>query len=121
MLVLAPLSLNDGCPGQRGIEVMRVGLAIVVALSAILPVLPRSAVAYAGEELAAGTRVSIDQARAIALKARPGKITDEELEAEEGGSGLRYTFNIRRASKLYEVGIDAQSGKVLENILESNN
>jgi uncharacterized membrane protein YkoI len=31
--------------------------------------------------LASGAKVSIEQARAIALKAAPGKITDQELES----------------------------------------
>jgi uncharacterized membrane protein YkoI len=46
--------------------------------------------AYKGEELAKDAKISIEEARAIALKAHPGKITDEELEREAGGSGLRY-------------------------------
>ena len=48
------------------------------------------AAAYTGEELAQKAKVTIDQARSIALKARHGTITDEELEREKGGSGLRY-------------------------------
>jgi uncharacterized membrane protein YkoI len=32
---------------------------------------------------------SLAAAYAIVLKARPGRITDEELEKESGGSGLR--------------------------------
>lgn len=57
----------------------------------------------------------IQAARDIALKARPGKITDEELEKEKGGSGLRYSFDIKVDSKTYEVGVDAVTGKLLEN------
>jgi uncharacterized membrane protein YkoI len=34
---------------------------------------------------------------------------------EKGGSGLRYSFDIKSADGLYEVGVDAQTGKVLEN------
>lgn len=81
-------------------------------------VLPTIAFGYAGEELAPKARVSITEARAIALKTVPGDITDEELETEEGGSGLRYTFNIKQSETTYEVGIDAQTGVVLENIVE---
>ena len=80
--------------------------------------LPTIAFGYAGEELALRARVSITEARAIALKTVPGDITDEELETEEGGSGLRYTFNIKQGETTYEVGIDAQTGVVLENIVE---
>lgn len=73
------------------------------------------AIAYTGEELAKDAKIGIQAARNIALKVRPGKITDEELEKEEGGSGLRYSFDIKTGSRTYEVGVDAATGKVLEN------
>jgi uncharacterized membrane protein YkoI len=71
--------------------------------------------AYTGQQLAKGAKVSIAEARAIALKAHPGDITDEELENEGGGSGLRYSFDIKRGAVTQEVGVDAQTGAVLEN------
>jgi hypothetical protein len=73
------------------------------------------AMAYPGEEFAKDAKIDIQAARDIALKARPGKITDEELEKEKGGSGLRYSFDIKAGSKTYEVGVDAVTGKLLEN------
>jgi uncharacterized membrane protein YkoI len=73
---------------------------------------------YTGQELASKAKVKIDNARAIALKARPGAITSEELEKEKGGSGLRYSFGVKSGKALYEVGVDAQTGKVLENAKE---
>ena len=42
---------------------------------------PHGDVCLHGQELASGAKVSIEQARAIALKAAPGKITDQELES----------------------------------------
>jgi len=80
-----------------------------------------AAMAYTGEELAKDAKIDIQAARDIALKARPGKITDEELEKEKGGSGLRYSFDIKEGSKTYEVGVDAVTGKVLENKREGKN
>ncbi len=71
--------------------------------------------ALKGHELAGKARVSLAQARAIALRARPGSITDQELEKEGGGSGLRYSFDIASAGKTYEVSVDARTGEVLEN------
>ena len=71
--------------------------------------------AYTGEELAKYTTVTLPEARAIALKAFPGKITDEELEKEKGGSGLRYSFDIEDGGVTHEVGVDAKTGKLLEN------
>jgi uncharacterized membrane protein YkoI len=79
------------------------------------------ATAYTGQKLANQAKVSITEARAIALKAHPGKITDEELEKEKGGSGLRYSFDIKRGKVTQEVGVDAQTGKVLENAKEGPN
>ena len=58
------------------------------------------------------------QVRVIALKSHPGKITDAELEREGGGSGLRYSFDIKSAGKTFEVGVDAATGAVLENKAE---
>jgi len=79
------------------------------------------AMAYTGEKLAKDAKVSIEQAREIALKAHPGKITDEELEREGGGSGLRYSFDIRNGHVTQEVGVDAATGRVLENAPEGKN
>ena len=74
---------------------------------------------YNGSEFAGQARVTIDQARAIALKAHPGKITDQELENENGG--LRYSFDLKSGGKTFEVGVDAKTGRVLENKAEGPN
>lgn len=92
------------------------GAAAAALFTAISP-----AAAYSGQELAKHASVSIEQARAIALKAHPGTITDEELEKEKGGSGLRYSFDVKHGGVTYEVGVDAKSGKVLENNKEGPN
>lgn len=60
-------------------------------------------------------KITLVNARAIALKSHPGKITDQELEKEAGGTGLRYSFDIKSGKVTQEVGVDAQTGKVLEN------
>lgn len=77
--------------------------------------------AYTGQQLAGEAKISLTEAREIALKAHPGKITDEELEQEKGGSGLRYSFDIRRGKITQEVGVDAKTGKLLENAPEGPN
>lgn len=71
--------------------------------------------AYTGKELAKEAKITIAQARKVALKAHPGEVTDEELEREPGGSGLRYSFDIRSGKVTQEVGVDAVTGEVLEN------
>ncbi len=40
---------------------------------------------------------------------------------EKGGSGLRYSFDIRHGKVTQEVGVDAKTGKLLENAPEGPN
>ncbi|MCI4677369.1 PepSY domain-containing protein [Rhodoblastus acidophilus] len=89
-------------------------LGLIGGIAVLLTLAP-PAFAFTGQKLAGEAKVGIREARAIALKAHPGAITDEELERERGGSGLRYSFDIRRGAVTQEVGVDARTGKVLEN------
>lgn len=95
----------------------RISLIAAAFMLALAP----PALAYSGETLAGEAKISIEKAREIALKAHPGKITDEELEREPGGSGLRYSFDIKRGKVTQEVGVDATTGRVLENAPEGPN
>lgn len=101
--------MNTTVPRRCGIRYGVLSLALLFAFPAL---------AYTGEEFAKDAKISIAEARAIALKAHPGKITDEELEREAGGTGLRYSFVIKSGSSTYEVGVDAGTGRVLENAKE---
>ena len=97
-------------------------LAIFAAAIAVTTGAPALASThYVGQELASKAKVSIVKARAIALHARAGAITDQELEKEAGGSGLRYSFDIKSKGKVFEVGVDARTGRVLENQAEGKN
>ena len=96
--------------------VLAVAAGSLVAASAHASTWPTS---YAGHELAGKAKLTLVQARTAALKARPGKIVDQELEKEGGGSGRRYSFDVRSHGKTIEVGIDAMTGEVLENGAES--
>lgn len=87
--------------------------ASIGAVGVLLSLAP--AFAYTGEKLARHAKVSIAEARIIALKAHPGTIVDEELERENGGTGLRYSFDVKRGGGTQEVGVDARTGRVLEN------
>ncbi|MBO0733820.1 MAG: PepSY domain-containing protein [Methylocapsa sp.] len=102
--------LKMSATGERGLPFGALSLALLLTYPAL---------AYKGERLAGYAKISIAEARAIALKAHPGKITDEELEREAGGTGLRYSFDIKSGSSTYEVGVDAKTGRVLENGEES--
>jgi uncharacterized membrane protein YkoI len=97
---------------------MRISIAFAVAATLLISLSAMSADAYSGENDAKDAKISIHQASEIALKARPGKITGRELEREKGGSGLRYSFDITSHKIKYEVGVDAQSGTLLENARE---
>ncbi len=74
--------------------------------------------AFTGEQLAGEAKIGLDEARAIALKQFPGEIASEELEKERGGSGLRYSFDIKKGSAVHEIGVDAKTGRILENSVE---
>jgi uncharacterized membrane protein YkoI len=104
--------INANVPRDCGIRYGALSLALLFACPAL---------AYTGEKLAKDAKVSIAEARAIALKAHPGKITDEELEREPGGTSLRYSFDIKSGSSTQEVGVDARTGRVLENAKEGKN
>ena len=94
---------------------------VMVLLGLFLMASAANAFAYTGQKFAGEAKISLEQARVIALKSHPGKITDEELEQEKGGSGLRYSFDIRHGKVTQEVGVDARTGNVLENAPEGPN
>lgn len=102
----------------RSIDVNQPKKVVTIGVASLLLAVAFAAQAYTGEALAKHAKVSMTEARVIALKAHPGKITDEELEKEPGGSGLRYSFDIRAGKVTQEVGVDAQTGAVLENKAE---
>ena len=87
----------------------------IVALLVAAATAGSPALAYSGQHLAKNAKITMAQAQTIALQARPGTVTDKELEREHGGSGLRYSFDIKTASTTFEVGVDAMTGAVLEN------
>ncbi len=95
-------------------------LAFALAASISAPV-ATSAAALKGSQYQPQAKISLAQARASALKAEPGIIVDQELEKEKGGSGLRYSFDIKVGKVVHEVGIDAITGKVLENSIDTGN
>jgi len=92
----------------------------LLSAAALTVMLAGHAVGYTGEKYAKHAKVTLADAKTIALKARPGEITDTELEREKGGSGLRYSFDIKSGGKTYEVGVDAKTGTVLENGADAN-
>jgi uncharacterized membrane protein YkoI len=94
-----------------------VGMSSIAALAMVSV----SAFALNGAQYLGQAKLSLKQAREIALTAYHGKISSEELEKESGGSGLRYSFVIVHGNAKHEVGVDAKTGKVLENSVEGAN
>ncbi|MEO5813325.1 MAG: PepSY domain-containing protein [Rhodanobacter sp.] len=97
---------------MRNVGIASISLFLLLAGAAL------TAQAALPANLGAQAKVTMTHARVIALKAYPGKIVKEELEKEAGGSGLRYSFDIKSSKATHEVGVDAKTGKVLENSVE---
>jgi uncharacterized membrane protein YkoI len=97
---------------MRSAFIASISLCLLLAGAAV------AAQAASPANLKAQAKVNMSHARQIALKAYPGKIVKEELEQEAGGSGLRYSFDIKSAKATHEVGVDAKTGKLLENSVE---
>ncbi|MGE5562469.1 MAG: PepSY domain-containing protein [Bacillota bacterium] len=58
-------------------------------------------------------RISKAAAEATALKLAPGKVTSAEYEYE--GGAWRWSFDIQQKGHVQEIGINGQTGKVVEN------
>ncbi|MDP9111587.1 MAG: PepSY domain-containing protein [Candidatus Eremiobacteraeota bacterium] len=81
-----------------------------VATAATMP-------ALTGANLQPQAKVSLAAAQAKALATEHGVIVAQELEKE--AHGLRYSFDIKVGKRIHEVGIDAISGKVLEDSIDN--
>ncbi|MBI2801123.1 MAG: PepSY domain-containing protein [Gammaproteobacteria bacterium] len=62
-------------------------------------------------------KLSIKQAQSIALDIAPGVVVDAEYEQESGA--WRYSFDIRQGQRIHEIGVDANSGKIVEDSYEA--
>jgi len=62
-------------------------------------------------------KITIEEAQKTALAKEPGKIKSKELEREKGR--LIYSFDIKTADGIHEVNIDAMTGEVVEDSVES--
>ncbi|HQT85362.1 MAG: peptidase M4 [Acidiphilium sp. 37-64-53] len=98
---------------KRIVSIRNIGLIAAVSVAAC-----GAGLAYSGQALQKDAAITPTHAQAIALKAQRGRVTDMELEREAGGSGLRYSFDIKAAGATHEVGVDAKTGAVLENSID---
>jgi hypothetical protein len=62
-------------------------------------------------------KVTMEEAQKAALAKESGKIKSKELEREKGR--LIYSFDIKMADGLHEVNVDAMTGDVIEDTVES--
>jgi uncharacterized membrane protein YkoI len=62
-------------------------------------------------------KVTMEEAQKAALAKESGKIKSKELEREKGR--LIYSFDIKTADGLHEVNVDAMTGEVIEDTVES--
>jgi Peptidase propeptide and YPEB domain len=62
-------------------------------------------------------KITMEQAQKTALAKEAGKIKSKEIEREKGK--LIYSFDIKMADGIHEVNIDAMTGEVVEDTVES--
>src|SRR5262245_16530037 len=103
---------------RKGLLLAGVG-ALAIGATAAWQV-QRESTQHQQAELRARAAISEDQARQTALASvRGGKITEAELEEENGR--LIYSFDIEVAGQAgnYDVEVDALTGQLLQSRLES--
>ena len=62
-------------------------------------------------------KITMEQAQKTALAREAGRIQSKEIEREKGR--LIYSFDIKTADGIHEVNIDATTGEVVEDSVES--
>ena len=65
----------------------------------------------------ASVKMTMSAAKKMALAKHPGKVTSAELEKEN--NVLQYSFDIKTSEGMREVGINAITGDIVEDKLES--
>ena len=66
---------------------------------------------------ARNAKITKAEAEKIALAKEPGKVLSSELENEHGK--LIYSFDIRTEKEVHEVNVDAKTGAIVEDSVES--
>jgi hypothetical protein len=99
---------------------MRTPIAGTIVLGTLL----LASTSWAGEQssvkqaaLAKEAKITMEQAQKAALAKEAGKIKSKELEKEEGR--LIYSFDIKMKDGLHEVNVDAMTGDVIDDKVES--
>ena len=93
---------------------MIAGLAALGALAGPVTARPTPHAAHPSKPAA---RLTMKQAEAIALREAPGPVVERDYEKEDGT--WRYSFDIRQGRRIHEVGVDANTGKIVESAYEA--
>lgn len=91
--------------------------AALIVASSIISTANAAPAQLKGAQFLPQAKVTLAQARATALTAERGTIADQELERE--GGRLRYSFDVKTGKVVHEVGVDAITGKVLEDSVDN--
>ena len=87
--------------------------AAMIAAGLLVAGSAQAATATAKAAAAPVAKIPLTKARAIALHAAPGKLIKSEYEKE--GGGWRYSFDIQQKNHVQEIGVNAMTGKIIEN------
>ena len=76
-----------------------------------------STLVVSGQQIDKPAKITMKQARAIATSKVPGKVKSSELEKEHGK--LVYSFDIETAKGIREIQVDAYSGAIVSDEIET--
>lgn len=88
----------------------------MIRVTKIIAAAPIAALIMPLAAQAGPAKIGMARAKAIALRAAPGKIVESDYEKEKGG--WRYSFDIRQGKRIHEIGVDAFSGRIVEDSYE---
>ncbi|HET9028656.1 MAG TPA: PepSY domain-containing protein [Candidatus Aquilonibacter sp.] len=98
---------------------MKTAVTIVALCAALSAAAVASPLQLKGSQFLPQAKVTLAQARRTALAKEHGSIVDQELEKENGG--LRYSFDVKVGKTMHEVGVDAVTGKIVEDSIDNGN
>lgn len=88
---------------------------VMIAAAALL-----AATAFArGNHASPPAKLTKMEAQSIALEAASGKVVSVEYEKENGA--WRYSFDILQGDRIHEIGVDANTGEIVEDSYEDVN
>jgi hypothetical protein len=104
--------------GTKGTGEYRMRTSILAGILLAVLTLPASGQSKASQAaLSKEAKVTMEQAQKSALAKEAGKIQSKEIEREKGK--LIYSFDIKMADGIHEVNVDAMTGEVVEDTVES--